>query len=64
MSGTARSIGNDRGGFAGADDDIRDQYLRVTLRIGLETFLPMRELIAKVPSGEFVEYDWTTRETF
>lgn len=53
-SGTARSIGDDCGNFAGRDDDVRDCSLRVTTDAGFEAFWPVAELIAEVRSGLFV----------
>jgi len=57
--GTARSVGNDRGAFARNGEDVRDLFLRVTTQSGLEAFLPVRELMPKVSSGEFCLYDWS-----
>jgi hypothetical protein len=52
IEGTARSIGDKCGNFA--DDDIRDEYLRVTTVSGFEAFWPVRELMGEVSSGYFV----------
>jgi hypothetical protein len=52
FTGTARSIGDENGGFAGPQDDIRDMYLRVTSTF--EHFLPIAELIDEVKAGTFV----------
>lgn len=54
ITGTARSIGDAHGNFAGPDDDIRDMYLRVTTTSGFEAFWSMWELIPLHQSGEFV----------
>ena len=54
MHGTARSIGNQTGGFATERDDIRDEYLRVTLSTGFDAFWPVAELMTEVNSGMFV----------
>ena len=59
--GTARSVGNDRGAFARNGEDVRDLFLRVTTQSRLEAFLPVRELMPKVSSGEFCLYDWSRR---
>ena len=52
--GLARSIGDERGNFGGRDDDIRDEYLRVTLLLGFDVAWPMSELLSEVGSGYFV----------
>jgi hypothetical protein len=59
--GTARSIGDQRGNFLLNTEDVRDGYLRVTSRIGVEYFWPVRELMAEYLTSEFVEYDWDER---
>ena len=51
--GTARSIGTDTG-HADFDHDVRNQYLRVTLNMGFETFWIISDLIPEVITGEFV----------
>ncbi len=53
-SGTARSIGNAYGAFAGPTDDIRDCRLRVTTDQGFEVFWSVAELMEEVRSGYFV----------
>jgi hypothetical protein len=52
--GTARSIGDKDGNFAGSDEDVRDCYLRVTTSTGFEAFWPVSELMDEVASGYFV----------
>jgi hypothetical protein len=52
--GTARSIGDENGNFAGPNDDIRDCYLRVTLESGWEAFWTVASLMDEVGSGMFV----------
>ncbi len=52
--GTARSIGDENGNFAGRNDDVRDCYLRVTLDTGFEAFWLVSELMGEVRSGYFV----------
>lgn len=59
LYGTARSIGTEQGGFAGHSDDVREQYLRITTREGLEVFLPVLELANAHDRAEFVTYDWS-----
>jgi len=54
VRGTARSIGDDCGNFAGRDHDVRDCSLRVTTDAGTEVFWPIAEPIAEVRSGLFV----------
>ena len=52
--GLARSIGDERGNFAGSNDDIRGEHLRVTTLSGFEAFWPVADLIDEVHSGFFV----------
>lgn len=54
LIGTARSIGDANGNFALPDEDVRDCFLRVTLRTGLEAFWNVEELMPLISSGEFV----------
>ena len=51
--GQARSVGRQSGAFLRRDDDVRDAYLRVTLRSGLEAFWPLHELVGQLEAGEF-----------
>jgi hypothetical protein len=55
--GTARSIG-DQNGMTAFGTDVRDQFLRVTLRGGSDAFWPVRDLMADVHNGDFAETDW------
>src|SRR5487761_1539313 len=57
VRGTARSIGDDCGNFAGRDDDVRDCFLRVTTDSGLEVFWSVAELIPEVSTGMFSLYE-------
>lgn len=58
VSGTARAVVTDeRGGFAGAHDDVRDCLLWVTLSSGFEAFWPVRDLVPDYLSGMFVLHD-------
>jgi len=52
MDGIARSIGDERGSFAGPDDDIRGCYLRVSATF--EHFLPVADLMNLINTGQFV----------
>jgi hypothetical protein len=52
--GTARSIGDEGGGFARADEDIRNCHLRVTTDLGFELFVPMSDVLARYADGTFV----------
>jgi hypothetical protein len=52
--GTARSIGDRDGNFATRTMDVRDCFLRVTTKSGLETYWPIAELMNEVNTGEFV----------
>jgi hypothetical protein len=55
FSGTARAIVADTNGARlGNDDDLRNGYLWVTLRVGWEVFWPVRDLMAQYRTGEFV----------
>jgi hypothetical protein len=55
--GTARNVGDQSG--CRVDDDVRDQYLRVTLSSGFEAFWKVSDLIPEVSTGEFsTDYDW------
>lgn len=52
--GTARSIGNDTGGFARNSEDVSECFLRVTMVSGWDEFWPVADLMEQVRSGEFV----------
>ncbi|QGJ95066.1 hypothetical protein SEA_REDWATTLEHOG_205 [Gordonia phage RedWattleHog] len=43
--GTARSIGDEQGYFARGDEDVRDCYLRITMRSGVERFEKVSDLM-------------------
>ena len=51
--GMARSIGTDGGAFD-FKSDARGQFLRVTTRMGMEVFWPVRELMADYQATTFV----------
>jgi hypothetical protein len=53
--GTARSIGDERGGFAGPTDDVRDCHVRITTAAGWEWFVPMADVIARHRAGTMVQ---------
>lgn len=53
-AGTARCIGDEDGNHAPRDSDIRDLWLRVTLRTGFEAFWPVGELTGEHDRGEFI----------
>ena len=55
-AGTARHIVRDSrsAAFLGADDDVRDAYLRVTTLAGWEAWLPVADLIGMVRETTFV----------
>lgn len=60
MFGTARSIGTyDGTGWSVKSDDVRDHYLRVTMRGGWEQWFPVANLAEKAGRGEFLIYDWS-----
>ncbi len=48
--GTARSVGDENGYFLRSDDDVRDAYLRITMRSGLERFEKMSDLVDQLDS--------------
>lgn len=58
--GTARHIvqGPDDIGFLRNDQDVRNGYLRITSRTGMEVFLPVRDLMRMAAEGRFAIYDW------
>jgi hypothetical protein len=57
LVGTARSVGDENGNFAAQLDDVRDCYLRVTLRSGFEAFWPVSELVQEMGSYFVVGYE-------
>lgn len=59
LYGTARCISaNDGGSGTTTSKDVRDHYLRVTMRGGWERWFPVAELADKASRGEFLIYDW------
>jgi hypothetical protein len=60
LYGHARHIvkSPDNFGFLNGDEDVRDGYLRITMKSGFERTISVRELMSMVALGEFVEYDW------
>ncbi len=52
ITGTARSVGDERGNFAGPDDDVRDCWMRITTDIGMEVFMPVSEVLDRVADME------------
>jgi hypothetical protein len=50
--GTARAITHEGGGFLGADDDVREGFLWMTMGSGFEQWWPMSEIVPLVQSGE------------
>lgn len=55
VEGTARHICDERGGFAGPDDDVRDLFLRITTTSGMERFMPVDEAVVLVRNGAMAE---------
>jgi hypothetical protein len=45
--GTLRSVGDENGYFLGADEEVRDAYVRITWQNGFEQFVPFRDLMAE-----------------
>ena len=54
--GHARSIGTESGAFGTGRDDVRTQFLRVTLDSGFEAFWPVSELLTEYRDGDFAIY--------
>jgi hypothetical protein len=54
-TGTARSIGDERGNFLTATDDVRDGFLRITTSAGWEWFVPIAEVLARVEQETIAE---------
>jgi hypothetical protein len=54
-TGTARSIGDERGNFTPPDADIRDEHLRITTSRGWEWFVPMRDAMDMVMDGRMAD---------
>lgn len=59
--GTARHLvrSEEHYAFVGNDMDVRDAYLRVTSKTGLEFAWPIRALMAEIRTGSFALYDWS-----
>lgn len=55
QEGTARSLGDERGNFLTADDDVRDGFFRITTTMGGEVFLPVVDVIRMVRNTTMVE---------
>jgi hypothetical protein len=55
--GTARSIGDERGNFLHPLDDVRDAFVRITMRSGWEWFVPMADVMARQQAGTMVVSD-------
>lgn len=58
LQGTARSIGDANFNRLSSDTDVRDGFLRVTTRGGMEVAWPIRDLMDENARGEFAAYDW------
>lgn len=54
MEGTMRSVGDERGNFLRADDEVRDAFVRITTSMGMEVFMPMRDAMRLVHKSEMV----------
>lgn len=52
VSGTARAITHEGGGFLGANDDVREGFLWVTTHTGFEQWWPVAEMVPLVQAGE------------
>lgn len=56
--GLARSIGDVNGNHLARGEDVRDAWLRVTMRSGFERFIPMGDLMEAVREGRVaLDYD-------
>ena len=62
QEGTARRIGDERGNSL-PDTDIRDQFVWITTNIGMELFLPVRQVMGMVRDLLFQPFDPRTTET-
>src|SRR4029077_20883413 len=51
ITGTARAITHEGGALLHNDTDVRDGYLWISA--GMEFFIPMREVMERVPEGTF-----------
>jgi len=62
LYGVARHFVRDpeRAVFLGPDDDVRDAFLRVTMRSGYESFWRVSDLMPETAAGSarFMAYDW------
>ena len=54
QSGTVRSIGDERGNFLRADDEVRDSFVRITTSSGWEWFVPMKDILRLVRNDMMV----------
>lgn len=59
--GVARHLvkSEDNFGFRDVHADIREAYLRITTREGMEVAYKVSDLMALVPNGAFAIYDWS-----
>lgn len=53
--GTARSIGNEFGGFLRNDEDVTGAFVRVTLLNGFDAYWPLADLMRDYAQRTFVE---------
>lgn len=54
LTGTLRAICKDEGGnFLHADEEVRDAVVWITTRMGLEVFLPVKDVLGKMHCGLF-----------
>lgn len=54
VTGTVRSIGDERGNFLRSDEDVRNAYVRITLSSGFEVFRPIGDVAADIRETTFV----------
>lgn len=56
LQGTARSVGDERGNFALAAD-VRDLFLRITIDLGFEVFMPVAKACELLDAGLMAQVD-------
>lgn len=53
-TGTVRSLGDERGGFIGSGEDVRDAFVRITTSSGWEVFAPIAKVAEQYAKSAFV----------
>lgn len=52
--GTLRSVGDDLGNYSKPGQDVRECFVRITMRSGFENFMPVRKACMLLDTTEFV----------